>query len=205
MTPQRVRELDQADPLAAKRTLFNLPDGVIYLDGNSLGALPHAAAERISNTTTAQWGQTLIDSWNTHDWINLPQTVGEKIAPLLGAGPQQVIACDSISVNLFKLLCLALALQPGRTRILSDSENFPTDLYMAQGVSALLGEQRCELITVSPQRIQSAIDDNVAVVLLTHVDFRSGRLYDMAALTKAAHAKGALVLWDLAHSAGAMP
>ncbi|NCT47167.1 MAG: aminotransferase class V-fold PLP-dependent enzyme, partial [Paraglaciecola sp.] len=182
---------------------------MIYLDGNSLGALPKAASQRAAAVVDQQWGVDLIKSWNSHAWIDLPQQVGEKIAKLIGAAPGQVLCCDSISVNLFKLLCAALAVQKGRGNqrrvVLSVDDNFPTDLYMVQGLQGLLGEENCCLRLCAQANIEQALQDDVAVLLLTQVNFRSGRLLDMHKLTAAAHQKGILVIWDLAHSAGALP
>ncbi|WP_018982562.1 kynureninase [Salinimonas chungwhensis] len=205
MTLYTIEQLDDQDPLAAKRALFDLPEDVIYLDGNSLGALPHASIQRVQEVVTHQWGNDLIGSWNKHGWIDLPQKTGDKIASLLGAGPGQVIVCDSISVNLYKLLITALEMQPGRATVVSEQGNFPTDLYMVQGVQALLGEKRCNLLTVAADSIEHALTEDVAVLMLTHINFRSGQLHDMQRLTRLAHAKGILVIWDLAHSAGAVP
>jgi kynureninase len=196
--------LDRVDPLAAFRDRFALPDGVIYLDGNSLGALPKAAASRIAGVVEAEWGRDLIRSWTKHSWIDLPQRVGDKIARLIGALPGEVVAADSTSVNLFKQMAAALRLRPERRVILSESGNFPTDLYVAQGLIELLGG-RHELRLVAPEGLADAIDENVALVSLTHVNYRSGLVHDMVGLTRRAHQAGALVLWDLAHSAGALP
>lgn len=197
--------LDEADSLAGLRAHFRLEEGLVYLDGNSLGPLPHAVATRIDAVVNNEWGKDLIRSWNTHDWIDLPRKVGEKIAPLLGAAPGQVICADSTSVNLFKLLAAGLALNPGRRVVMSSNSNFPTDLYMAQGLGQLVGEEHCELKIVDDEDIPAALDNNVAILMLTHVDFRSGAMHDMQSLTRLAHESGALVLWDLAHSAGAVP
>ena len=202
---EAVAELDRLDPLAHHRDNFALPRGTVYLDGNSLGALPRAAAARVADTVQQQWGADLIGSWNSHGWIDLPQTAGDKIAPLIGAASGQVICADSISVNLFKLLAAALMLRPERPVVLSAADNFPTDLYMVQGLSGLLGEARCELVQVAEAEVADALNERVAVVLLSHVNFRSGRLLDMREITAAAHAAGALVIWDLAHSAGVVP
>jgi kynureninase len=196
--------LDQADPLAGKRSAFLLPDGVIYLDGNSLGPLPASVPGRVADLVHRQWGQDLIVSWNKHGWIDLPARVGARIARLIGAEPDSVIAADSTSINLFKLIVAALTLNPGRRRILSDTGNFPTDLYIAQGVTGMLGGGLM-LEVVAPEAVLGAIDETTALVMLTGVDYRTGRLHDMAGITRAAQAKGALVLWDLAHSAGAVP
>jgi kynureninase len=200
-----IEALDSNDPLAPLRAEFLLPANTIYLDGNSLGPLPRAAAERARTTVEQQWAMDLIASWNSHGWIDLPVTTGEKIAPLIGAGPGQVICCDSISVNLFKLLAVALQLRPGRHVILSQQDNFPTDLYMGQGLSRLLGQSRCELRMVEESALPSALTDEVAVLLLSQVNFRDGSVHDMARLTAQAHEQGALVIWDLAHSAGVLP
>ncbi|MGD9021552.1 MAG: kynureninase, partial [Lysobacterales bacterium] len=198
-------ELDRLDPLAQKRNEFELPEDVIYLDGNSLGPLPKAASERSSQVIRQQWGRDLVKSWNLHQWIDLPARVGEKIAPLLGAGPGQVTCCDSTSVNLFKLLCSALHMQPGRRVVISQAENFPADLYIAQGLSQLGQDGLCVLESVPENEIETRLGHDVAVLMLTQVNFRSGRLHDMRRLTELAHSKGIMVIWDLAHSAGAVP
>lgn len=202
----RARELDGADPLDGFRDRFTLPDGVIYLDGNSLGALPKAAVERVHQVVTGEWGEGLIRSWNASDlgvgWINLPQRIGAKIAPMIGARASEVIVADSVSANLFKLISAALTMRPGRKVILSELGNFPTDLYMIQGLQEQgLAEQRL----ATREQIADAFDDDVALLLLTHVHYKSGAMHDMAALTNAAHEAGALVLWDLSHTGGAMP
>ena len=201
---QNCRDMDSADPLARCRDAFALPEGIVYLDGNSLGALPKAAEQCVREVMTRQWGSDLIKSWNLHDWIGAPARIGAKIARLIGAGPNEVVVSDSTSINVFKALHAALHLRPERRVILSEEGNFPTDLYMAQGLAQLLGSGH-ELKTVSPDRIASALTEEVAVLMLTEVDYRTGRLHDMAALTKAARDKGALTLWDLCHSAGAFP
>jgi kynureninase len=177
----------------------------VYLDGNSLGALPVAVPERVAATLREEWGRDLISSWNRHHWIDLPRRVGEKIAPLVGAAPGQVLCCDSISVNLFKLLAAALALRPGRRTVLLEAEEFPTDRYIADGLAALLGPGRCRVRAAPATALEGALDGDCAVLLLSEVNYRSGRRHDMARLTAAAHDAGALALWDLAHSAGAMP
>ena len=205
MTAVDYQQLDANDPLAQLRSAFALPAGKTYLDGNSLGALPNAVAQRLDTTVRAEWGDDLVASWNRHDWIGLPGRVGEKIAPLIGAAPGQVICCDSISVNLFKLLASALKLQPGRRFIVSEADNFPTDLYMAEGLRELLGPERCDLRAIPRDGLIDALDEDVAVLMLTQVNFRTGEMHDMARLTRAAHDAGALVLWDLAHSAGVLP
>lgn len=199
---ERAREFDAADPLSAYRDRFVLPKEVIYLDGNSLGMLPKATPARLAEVVGREWGQDLIRSWNSADWISMPQRVGGKIAPLIGAQPHQVIACDSVSVNLFKLISAALAMRPERKVILSEPGNFPTDLYMIEGLEQQgLAERR-----LAPrERIAEALDDSVALLMLTHAHYKTGELFDMAALTRAAHEAGALVLWDLSHSGGALP
>ncbi|MCZ6854751.1 MAG: kynureninase, partial [Gammaproteobacteria bacterium] len=168
-TREQCLEADSTDPLARYRDAFVLPPETIYLDGNSLGALPRAVEDCLSDTVTEQWGRDLIRSWNDHDWIGLASRLGEKIAPLIGAEPGQVIVADSVSVNLFKLLAAALTLRPGRRVILSSEDNVPTDLYIAEGMTELLGKERCELLMVDRSRLIEAIDDNTAVVMLTHV------------------------------------
>jgi len=202
-------ERDNADPLAAKRDLFRIPADTIYLDGNSLGLMTHATAERVQDVVQRQWADDGIKSWNLHDWVNLPSLVGEKLAPIIGAAPGQMICCDSISVNLFKVLSAAVKLQEDRTQIVSTQDNFPTDLYMVQGLSQLLGAQRCELTTVDELELVEQpsrfINQQTAVVLLTEVNFRTGRRLPLQQLIEHAHAVGALVVVDLAHSAGAMP
>lgn len=203
-TPAQVARLDREDPLAHKREAFDIPEGVIYLDGNSLGALPRGVASRLADVVSRQWGQSLIRGWNEHDWIDLPARVGDKIARLIGAERGSVVAADSTSINLFKVLAAALKMRPGRKVILSDSGNFPTDLYMAQGLAALLASGH-ELKVVPPEDVAAAIDETVAVTMITEVDYKTGRRHDMRALTKRAHEAGALAIWDLAHSAGAFP
>lgn len=196
--------LDRDDPLAPMRALFDLPEGVVYLDGNSLGPLPRATPARIAEMVSKEWGSGLIRSWNDAGWIDTPARVGDKIGRLLCAPAGTVMVGDSTSVNLFKLLGAALDLRPERRVILSEKSNFPTDLYIAEGLSALLGRGH-ELKLVEAGEVGAAIDETVAVVMLTHVNYQTGALHDMARITTAAHAKGALMLWDLAHSAGAVP
>ncbi len=194
--------LDDADPLAALRELYALPEGVIYLDGNSLGPLPRETSTRLQRALGEDWGRGLIRSWNSAGWIDLPQRVGAKIARLIGAAPDEVVAADSTSVNLFKVLSAALRLRPTRKVIVSERGNFPTDLYVAQGLIAQLGAGH-ELRLVERDAIGDAIDARTAVLMLTQVDYRSGTRLDIAELTARAHAAGALAIWDLAHSAGA--
>lgn len=202
--PIDVLALDETDTIKDKRSEFLLPKNTVYMDGNSLGPLTRAAKHRVAEVVSTQWGDDLIHSWNKHQWIDLPLKVGSKIAPLIGAKTGQVIACDSTSVNLFKVLASALALNPTRHIVLSQRENFPTDLYMAQGLSELLGRARCELKSVTEEQLIDSLDSSVAVLMLTQVNFRTGRLHDMQKLTELAHQKGILVIWDLAHSAGAL-
>ena len=202
MTIDRARELDAADPLAHYRDRFALPADTIYLDGNSLGCLPKDTPARIAEVVAEEWGRDLIGSWNTADWIVMPQRIGGKIAPLIGAAPHEVIVCDSVSVNLFKLIAAALQMQPGRKTVLSEPGNFPTDLYMIEGLEKQgLATRRL----AERDRILEALDEDVALLLLTHTHYKTGEVFDMAELTRAAHDKGVLVLWDLSHSVGAMP
>lgn len=196
--------LDAADPLAGFRDRFALPPDVIYLDGNSLGALPRRTAGRLAELVQTEWGRDLITSWNKNHWIDLPSRVGNKIARLIGAESGEVVVADSTSINLFKLLSAGLDLAQGRSVVLSDTGNFPTDLYVAQGLTGLRGGA-ASLRLVEEDRVIDAIDAETAIVMLTHVNYRTGRLHDMASVTAAAHRAGALVLWDLAHSAGALP
>ena len=196
--------LDAADPLRGCRDWFALPPELIYLDGNSLGALPRATPEAMRRVVTGEWGTDLIGSWNSHDWIGLPQRLGNRIAPLIGAGDGEVLVCDSTSVNLYKLIVAALAARPGRRTIVTEADNFPTDVYVAQGVMATMGQGH-RLNAVAADALLQAIDSDTALLMLTHVHYASATLHDMAALTRAAQAAGALVLWDLSHSAGAVP
>lgn len=205
MRPEDFERLDANDPLAGLRDAFELPADTVYLDGNSLGALPRHVRPRLDNLVTEQWGRDLISSWNRNGWIDLPRRVGDRIGRLVGAAPGQVLCTDSISVNLFKLLAAALRLRPGRTVILTAEGDFPTDGYVAQGLADIVGARRCRLRAVPPDALAQAIDEEVAVLMLTQVNFRDGHRHDMASLTAAAHAHGALALWDLAHSAGVMP
>ena len=206
ITVEECTSLDRQDPLRELRQQFVLPPGLIYLDGNSLGASPKGAAARLAEVVSVEWGQGLIGSWNNAGWFALPQRLGDKIARLIGAGPGEVVATDSTSINLYKVLSAALhnarADAPGRLRVVSERSNFPTDLYIAQ---ALCQERGYELALVEPGAIGAALEPDVAVLLLTHVNYRTGAMHDMAALTGAAHAAGVLTVWDLAHSAGAVP
>lgn len=204
ITSETLSNLDREDALAPLRDQFDLPEGVIYLDGNSLGPLPRRTLARLIDVAREEWGQSLIRGWNDHDWIGAPQRIGDKIAKIIGAAEGEVIAADSTSVNLFKLLAAACAMRPDRRVILTEAGNFPTDVYMAEGLVSVLGEG-AELRVVEKADIADAIDNDVAVVSLTHVDYRSGEMLDMAGITAATHAAGALALWDLSHSAGAVP
>jgi kynureninase len=197
---------DAADPLRELRDLFDLPEGTIYLDGNSLGVMPRATPQRVAQVVQDEWGRDLIKSWNTAGWIHLPQRVGDKIAQLVGAGPGELVVADSTSVNLFKVLTAALRITdedaPERNLIVSERSNFPTDLYIAEGLAR---SQGYELVLVEPDEIAAHLNERLAVLMLTQVNYRTGRVHDMAALTAAAHRAGALVVWDLCHSAGAIP
>ena len=187
-----------------KKHLFDLPEGVIYLDGNSLGPLPKGAVERAVGTLTDEWGQQLIKAWNTAGWMALPQKVGDRIAGLIGAAPGSVATGDTLSIKVYQALAAALKMRPTRRVILSDTGNFPSDLYMAQGLISTIGKDY-ELRTVAPEEVAGAITEDVAVVMLTEVDYRSGRRHDMMEMTRLAQDAGAVMLWDLAHSAGAVP
>lgn len=198
--------LDQEDPLRAMRDLFQLPPGVIYLDGNSLGVLPKATPSRVAQAVTQEWGNNLIKSWNTAGWFQLPMQVGNKIARLIGAKDKEVVAADSTSINLFKVLSAAMSIAkadyPEKNIILSERTNFPTDLYIAE---ALCKERGYQLKLVEADDLHTALQKDVAVLMLTHVNYRTGAMFNMKAMTAAAHAVNALTLWDLAHSAGAVP
>jgi kynureninase len=198
--------LDANDPLRTLRDAFDLPEGVIYLDGNSLGALPKATAARVQQVVQSEWGIGLIRSWNTAGWIELAQRIGNKIAALVGAGDNELIVADSTSVNLYKVLSTAIALQksdaPARRVIVSERSNFPTDLYIAE---TLAREHGLVLRLVDADELPAHLNDKLAVLMLTHVNYRTGRMFEMAQVTRDAHAAGALVVWDLAHSAGTVP
>ncbi len=199
---ERARQLDAGDPLAEYRERFLVPEGVIYLDGNSLGCLPKATPARLEEVVREEWGRDLIRSWNMAGWIDLPAKVGGKIALLIGAKPHEVIVADSVSVNLFKLISAALAMRPGRKVVLSEPGNFPTDIYMIEGLEKQgLATRRL----ASRDTLHETLDEDVALLLLTHAHYKTGELFDMLALTRAAHEAGALVLWDLSHSGGALP
>jgi kynureninase len=189
---------------ATTRRLFHLPEGVLYLDGNSLGPLPLAAEARVCEVLTREWGDQLIRAWNSADWIGLPRRVGDRIGRLIGAPEGSVATGDTLSVKVFQALAAALALRPERKLVLSDTGNFPSDLYIASGLIQALGGG-LELRLVAPEDVESAIDESVAAMLITEVDYRTGRRHDMKALTAKAHAAGAVTVWDVAHSAGAVP
>lgn len=186
------------------RAQFHLPEGVIYLDGNSLGPLPRAAKQRVARVLEDEWGDQLIRAWNTAGWMVQPRRVGDRVGRLIGAPQGSVVMGDTLSIKVYQALASALALNPERRVIISDNGNFPSDLYIAQGLIASL-DRGYELRVVDPEAVEAAIDESVAVVMLTEVDYRTGRLHDMKALTEKAHAMGALAIWDLAHSAGAIP
>jgi kynureninase len=201
MTPEEARQLDAVDSLAFARERLRLPDGIIYLDGNSLGALPKAAPAVLAETAERQWGEDLIASWNKHGWIDWSTRIAAKLAPIVGAKPSELLIADSTSVCLFKLLAAAAKARPDRKTILTQKRNFPTDLYVAQGLADMLG---LRVKAVDPDEVIGAIDSDTAVVTLTHVDYRSAAFYDIRGINEAAHAAGALTVWDLSHSAGAV-
>jgi kynureninase len=202
--------LDARDPLAPLRDQFDLPEGVIYLDGNSLGARPRAALARVQEVVAHEWGRDLIRSWNSAGWFDLPRRLGDRLAPLIGARAGEVVVTDSTSLNLFKALAAALDMQAsgagaGRRVLVTERSNFPTDIYMAQGLTSWLDRGYSVRLVDFGEELAAAIDADCAVVMLTHVNYRSGYQHDMEALTRHAHEAGALVVWDLAHSAGAVP
>lgn len=205
-TLQDCQALDTQDPLRALRERFALPQDVIYLDGNSLGAQPKAAAARAAEVVTQEWGQDLITSWNKAGWITLPERLGNQFAAWLGAGQGELVFTDTTSINLYKVLSAAARIAredaPGRKKLISERSNFPTDLYIAQSVCQEYG---LELVLLEPEEIAGALQTDVAISMLTHVNYRTGAMHDMAAVTAAAHAQGILCVWDLCHSAGAVP
>ncbi|QBI55159.1 kynureninase [Streptomonospora litoralis] len=197
---------DEKDPLAGFRSEFLLPEGLVYLDGNSLGALPAAAPGRIAKTVEREWGERLVASWNEAGWWDKPRTLGAQVAPLVGAAPHEVVVGDGTSANLFKALVAALRLNPERPVVLGESGNFPTDLYVTEGVAEIMGAVERRVDPDNPAALSGALAaGDIAVLLLSHVDYRTGTLRDMARITRLAHTNGALVVWDLCHSAGAVP
>ena len=197
-------ELDRSDPLARFRDRFHLPEGLIYLCGNSLGPSPRTMLARAEELIAREWGTDLVAAWNRHDWLELSERIGARIAPLLGAGEDEVIAADSVSLNLFKLLGALLRRARDRRVVLADEGNFPTDLYVAQGLVHLLESAGATLRLTAPEDFESALGPEVAVATVSHVDFRTGRMRDLRALTAAARSEGVPVVWDLSHSAGAV-
>ena len=205
MDPKRdPAEMDRRDPLARFRDLFDLPEGLIYLGGHSLGPPPRTMRARAERLIDREWGTDLVAAWNRSDWLELPERIGARIAPLVGAGADEVIAADSVSLNLFKLLGALVGKAPGRGVVLADEGNFPTDLYMAQGLAHLLEGSGTTLRLTAPEDFESALGSEVAVATVSHVDFRTGRRRDLRALTAAARACGVPLVWDLSHSAGAV-
>ncbi len=202
VTREDALQLDASDELASCRDRFILPGGVIYLDGNSLGALPKSVPPRMARAIEQEWGVGLIRSWNDAHWYPAPQRVGARIAQLVGAAPDEVIVADSTSVNLFKVLTAALRMRPGRRCIVGELGNFPTNGYVTSGVAELM---HADVVTPRAEDLLATIDERVAIVALTHVNYKTGRVYDMAGITRRAHDVGALVVWDLCHTAGAMP
>ncbi|WP_421581356.1 kynureninase [Shinella sp. M31] len=200
-----VEAMDAADALRSFRDRFILPDGLIYLDGNSLGVASKAAFAELQQAATQEWGQDLIRSWNTAGWFDMPLTLGDRVGRLIGAAAGQTAVCDTTSINIYKALHAAMALRPDRSVIVSEGASFPTDLYIAEGVLSTRPGGTLRLEGVDADTIEDLIDDSVAVVLVNHVNYKSGELRDMAALTKKAHAHGALIIWDLCHTAGALP
>ncbi|MDG4897820.1 kynureninase [Mesorhizobium sp. WSM4976] len=200
-----VEAMDAADPLRALRDRFVLPDGVKYLDGNSLGAASINVFNEIETAAKQEWAQDLIRAWNTAGWFDMPVKLGDRLGRLIGAAPGQTVVCDTTSINIYKVLHAALAMRPGRPVIVAEGDSFPTDLYMAEGVASTRPGTVLRLEGVDAPKIEDLIDDHVAVILVNHVNYKSGRLRDMAALTRKAHDAGALIVWDLCHTAGALP
>lgn len=207
-TPERERavELDRQDALAPLRARFDLPAGEVYLDGNSLGAMPKSVPAAMGEALAEGWAKELIRSWNGRDWHNLPVTAGDRLAPLMGARQGEVLAADSTSINIYKAFCAAMRMRPGRHKVVSERNNFPTDVHILQGAIAnVFPQASLQLAGDDDESVLALLDADTAAVCLSHVNYRSGRLRDMAAVTKAAHAAGALVIWDLCHSLGALP
>ena len=200
-----IEALDAADPLRSMRERFSLPEGLIYLDGNSLGAASPAAFGELQKAAAAEWGQDLIRAWNKDGWFDMPVELGDRIGRLIGAAPGQTVVCDTTSINIYKALHAAMGLRPDRSVIVAEGGSFPTDLYIAEGVASTRPGTSLRLEGVDAPDIEDLLDDSVAVVLVNHVNYKSGELRDMAALTRKAHEVGALVVWDLCHTAGALP
>jgi kynureninase len=200
-----VEAMDAEDPLRPMRDRFVLPEGVIYLDGNSLGAASHAAFDELRKAATQEWAQDVIRAWNTAGWFDMPVELGDQLGRLIGAAAGQTVVCDTTSVNIYKVLHAAMAMRPGRLAIVAEGDSFPTDLYMAEGVASTRNDTRLRLAGVDAPTIEELIDERTAVVLVNHVNYKSGELRDMTALTRRAHDAGALIVWDLCHTAGAMP
>lgn len=200
-----IEAMDAADGLRAMRERFILPEGLVYLDGNSLGVASKAAFTQLQAAATEEWGQDLIRSWNTAGWFDLPLTLGDRVGRLVGAAAGQTVVCDTTSINIYKTLHAAMALRPDRKVIVAEAGSFPTDIYMAEGVVSTRPGASLRLEGVDAPEVEDLIDGDVAVVLVNHVNYKSGELRDMAALTKKAHEHGALVIWDLCHTAGALP
>ncbi|MCT7666225.1 kynureninase [Shinella kummerowiae] len=201
----QIEAMDAADGLRSMRERFILPSGLIYLDGNSLGVASHAAFAELQKAATEEWGQDLIRSWNTAGWFDMPLALGDRVGRLVGAAAGQTVVCDTTSINIYKALHAAMALRPDRSVIVSEGGSFPTDIYMAEGVVSTRPGASLRLEGVDAPSIEDLIDGTVAVVLVNHVNYKSGELRDMAALTRKAHEHGALVIWDLCHTAGALP
>ena len=194
---------DSADPLRNFRERFVIPEGIIYLDGNSLGPMPRAAAEILARTIEQEWGQDLIKSWNSAGWFDMPTRLGDRVGALIGAAPGQTLVCDTTSINLYKAIQAAIGLRPGRDVVIAEDESFPTDLYIIEGALKSAGRpMKRRLIGADGPSIEALIDEKVAVAVLSHVNYRTGALLDMAAITRQLHAAGALVVWDLCHSIG---
>jgi len=200
-----IEAMDAADPLRATRDRFVLPEGVIYLDGNSLGAASINVFDEIEAAAKQEWARDLIRAWNTARWFDMPVDLGDRLGRLIGAAPGQSVVCDTTSINIYKVLHAALAMRPERSVIVAEGDSFPTDLYMAEGVASTRPGSVLRLEGVDAPTIEELVDDRVAVILVNHVNYKSGRLRDMAALTRKAHEAGALIVWDLCHTAGALP
>src|SRR5262245_46559204 len=200
-----IEAMDAADPLRSFRDRFVLPEGVTYLDGNSLGAAAPAVFAELTKAATEEWANGLIRSWNTAGWYDMPVKLGDRIGRLIGAAPGQTVVTDTTSINIYKALHAAMAMRPGRKVVVAEGSSFPTDLYMAEGAVSTLPGATLKLEGVDAASIEDLIDETVAVVLINHVNYKSGEMRDMAALTKKIHDAGALVVWDLCHSAGELP